>query len=249
MRYDFIPLPEREKLVFPYGKTIAVILTTNLEYRDKQRDDPEPCQPGAPGIVGGTLHGNTYDTPNGTWREDGQRIGFWRMFHVIEVEGIPTSTSMNAKMALECHQMIVAATARGDNIAPRNFVQPRLQNDEKPCLITTECERDLVSITYTSEVDDVTVFMRQGKDVDGAIEVFRDQLNGRRGAAIAQGSGRVMNMGLRPHVVGQPFRIRALRDFLRYVKQFDDIWFCSREELADWYLDHCAQGAPEKRAA
>lgn len=249
MRYDFIPFPEREKLVFPHGKAIAVILTTTHAYRDKERDDPEPCHPGGSEIVGGTLLGNTHDTPNGTWREDGQRIGFWRMFDVIDVEGIATSCTMNAKIALECHQMIVAATARGDDIAPRNFVQPRLQNDDKPCLITTECERDLVSITYTSEVNDVTVFMRQGKDVDGAIKVFREQLDGRRGAAIAQGSGRVMNVGPHPHAAGQPFRVRALRDFLRYVKQFDDIWFCSREDLADWNLDHCAQGAPEKRAA
>jgi allantoinase len=49
-----------------------------------------------------------------------------------------------------------------------------------------------------------------------------------------------MNVGLHPHVVGQPFRIRALRDFLQYVKQFDDIWFATREQIAEWYLQHHA---------
>ena len=37
---------------------------------------------------------------------------------------------------------------------------------------------------------------------------------------------------------GQPFRIRALRDFIRYAKQFDGVWFAKREDVAEWYLDH-----------
>ena len=39
-----------------------------------------------------------------------------------------------------------------------------------------------------------------------------------------------------PHVVGQPFRIRALHDFIAYAKSFDDVWFATREEIAEWYL-------------
>jgi allantoinase len=42
-------------------------------------------------------------------------------------------------------------------------------------------------------------------------------------------------------VIGQPFRIRALRDFIDYAKQFDDIWFATREEIAAWYVDHHAE--------
>ena len=45
-----------------------------------------------------------------------------------------------------------------------------------------------------------------------------------------------MNVGLHPHVVGQPFRIRALHDFLAYAKSFDDVWWATREEIAEWYL-------------
>jgi hypothetical protein len=51
-------------------------------------------------------------------------------------------------------------------------------------------------------------------------------------------SGRFMNIGLHPHVVGQAFRIRALRDFLAYAKSFDDVWFATREEIAEWYLQN-----------
>lgn len=117
-----------------------------------------------------------------------------------------------------------------------------LLNDDQPYLIHTASGRPLVSIPYTSEVNDFTVFLRQGKDVDGGCAVFREQFDElyREGAE----SGRLMNIGLHPHVIGQPFRIRALRDFLAYAKGFPDVWWATREAIADWYLanhaDHIA---------
>ncbi len=78
--------------------------------------------------------------------------------------------------------------------------------------------------------------MRQGKDVDGAISVFKEQFDWLR--AESQKSGRFMNIGLHPHVIGQPFRSRALRDFIDYAKRFDDVWFATREEIAEWYLQN-----------
>ena len=109
-----------------------------------------------------------------------------------------------------------------------------LLNDDQPYLIRTKSGKPLVSIPYTSEVNDFTVFLRQGKDVQGAISVFAEQFNElyREGAT----SGRLMNIGIHPHVIGQPFRIRALRDFVAYAKSFPDVWWTTREEIADWYL-------------
>jgi allantoinase len=114
-----------------------------------------------------------------------------------------------------------------------------LLNDDQPYMINTRSGRPLVSVSYTSEVNDFTIFMRQGMDVDGAFNVFKEQFDWLR--AEAQTSGRFMNVGLHPHVIGQPFRIRALRDFIDYAKQFDDIWFATREEIAAWYVDHHAE--------
>jgi allantoinase len=114
-----------------------------------------------------------------------------------------------------------------------------LLNDDQPYMINTRSGRPLVSVSYTSEVNDFTIFMRQGMDVDGAFKVFKEQFDWLR--AEAQTSGRFMNVGLHPHVIGQPFRIRALRDFIDYAKQFDDIWFATREEIAAWYVDHHAE--------
>ncbi len=113
-----------------------------------------------------------------------------------------------------------------------------LLNDDQPYLMHCAGGRKMVSIPYTSEVNDFTVFLRQGKDVDGAFAVFREQFDElyREGAE----SGRLMNIGLHPHVIGQPFRIRALRDFVAYARSFPDVWWTTREEIAAWYLDHHA---------
>lgn len=116
-----------------------------------------------------------------------------------------------------------------------------LLNDDQPYLIRTRSGRPMVSVSYTSEVNDFTVFMRQGMDVDGAFKVFKEQLDWLRLEANEQNSGRHMNLGLHPHVIGQPFRIRALRDFIDYAKQFDDVWFTTREEIASWYIEHHAE--------
>ena len=53
-------------------------------------------------------------------------------------------------------------------------------------------------------------------------------------------AGRILNIGLHPHVMGQAWAIRALRDFVDYVKQKDGVWFAKREEIAEWYLGNCA---------
>ena len=111
-----------------------------------------------------------------------------------------------------------------------------LLNDDQPYLVETRSGKPMVSIPYTSEVNDFTVFMRQGLTVDDAFKVFKEQFDWLYRES--ETSGRFMNIGLHPHVIGQPFRIRALRDFVAYAKQFGDVWFATREEIAEWYLQN-----------
>jgi hypothetical protein len=35
--------------------------------------------------------------------------------------------------------------------------------------------------------------------------------------------------------------MRALTQFLDYARQFDDVWWTTREEIAEWYLQHHAK--------
>lgn len=108
-------------------------------------------------------------------------------------------------------------------------------NDDQPYLIHTDYG-PIVSTPYSNEVNDFTYFVRRGFTTQEALDLLKEQLDElyREG----KDSMRIMNVGTHPHVTGQPFRIRALRDFIAYAKSLDGIWWATREEIAAWYLEH-----------
>ena len=108
-----------------------------------------------------------------------------------------------------------------------------LMNDDQPYLIQT-AHGPIVSVPYTVEMNDFMIFLRRGASTSEAVEVFKEQFD----VLYAEGaeSGRLMSVGLHPHVIGQPFRVRAVREFIEYVKRFDGVWWATREEIAEWYL-------------
>jgi peptidoglycan/xylan/chitin deacetylase (PgdA/CDA1 family) len=111
-----------------------------------------------------------------------------------------------------------------------------MMNDDQPYMIQTKSGRPIVSVPYTVEMNDFMIFLRRGSNTTEAFEIMKEQFDElyREGAE----SGRIMNIGLHPHVVGQPFRVRCVRQFLDYVKQFPDVWWATREEIATWYMEN-----------
>jgi hypothetical protein len=59
----------------------------------------------------------------------------------------------------------------------------------------------------------------------------------------------MMSIGLHPHIIGRAFRARAIREFLDYAKKFDGVWWTTREEIADWYLQNHASHIAASRTA
>ena len=106
-------------------------------------------------------------------------------------------------------------------------------NDDQPYLIQTD-HGPIVSVPYSNEVNDFQIFFRRGMSTTQAAELLKEQFDElyREGGE----SGRLMNVGIHPHVFGQPFRVRALREFIDYVKGFEGVWWAKREEIAEWYL-------------
>lgn len=182
-----------------------------------------------------------------TWREYGQRVGVWRMFDVFDAEGMPSSCTMNAKMALERRAMIDAAVEKGWEIVPHDYVQTDLPTDDQLYPMRTASGKTMVSAPCTSEVNDFAIFMRQAQTADGGFAVFREQFDWLY--AETERSRRRRNPGLHPHAIGQPFRIRALRDFIRYAKTFEGVWFATREEIAEWYPDNHESHIPSSEGA
>jgi peptidoglycan/xylan/chitin deacetylase (PgdA/CDA1 family) len=92
----------------------------------------------------------------------------------------------------------------------------------------------MVCVPYSNDINDFNLFARGGMSAAAGLETLKicfDQL-------YAEGAetGRIMNVGLHPHVIGQAHRIGALREFVEYAASREKVWFPSREELARWYL-------------
>lgn len=124
-----------------------------------------------------------------------------------------------------------------------------LLNDDQPYLLRTP-NGPIVSTPYSNEINDFTLLTRRGHTTDEYRDVMIEELNVlyEEGAA----SGRIMNVGIHPHVSGRAYRIRALREFIQHAKSLPGVWFATREEIADWYLanheSHIPTGAASQAA-
>ena len=124
-----------------------------------------------------------------------------------------------------------------------------LLNDDQPYLLRTP-NGPIVSTPYSNEINDFTLLTRRGHTTDEYRDVMIEELNVlyKEGAT----SGRIMNVGIHPHVSGRAYRIRALREFIQHAKSLPGVWFATREEIADWYLanheSHIPTGAASQAA-
>jgi allantoinase len=106
-------------------------------------------------------------------------------------------------------------------------------NDDQPYMINTT-NGPIVAVPYSNDVNDFNMFARGGASTRDGIDMLKaclDQLHLEGGK-----SGRIMNFGLHPHVIGQPHRIAALKEFLAHAKSIPNVWITNREELATWYM-------------
>ena len=53
-----------------------------------------------------------------------------------------------------------------------------------------------------------------------------------------------MSVGLHPRLVGQATRIAGLRDFLEHALDKGSVWFATRLDIANWWLDHHEEFTP-----
>lgn len=118
-----------------------------------------------------------------------------------------------------------------------------LMNDDQPYLIQTRT-RPIVSIPYSNEINDFTIYMRRDYTNDEVADLLKDHFD----VLYEEGkhSGRIMNIGLHPHVTGQPYRVKGIEKFLKYALKHTHVWWPRREEIADFYLEHHAEHIPPR---
>ena len=112
-----------------------------------------------------------------------------------------------------------------------------LMNDDQPYLIDTH-QGPIVSVPYSNEINDFTLFTRRSHTNDEFVDILKCELTELLSEASEFESGRLMNLGLHPHVAGRAYRMPAVREFLEFAKSQEGVWFATREEIARWYLDN-----------
>ena len=106
-------------------------------------------------------------------------------------------------------------------------------NDDQPYLMDI-CGRRMVSLPYSTEINDLPAFHRYFQTVESFESMMRRQFDTlyREGAE----SGRVMAICLHPFVIGMPHRIWALESALDYMMGHDKVWFATGAEIVDHWL-------------
>ena len=90
-------------------------------------------------------------------------------------------------------------------------------------------------IPYTLDVNDMRFASPQGfNSGDQFFNYLKDSFD----ALYKEGetSPKMMSVGMHARILGRPGRIMAMRKLLEYISTFDNVWLCSRREIADhWY--------------
>jgi peptidoglycan/xylan/chitin deacetylase (PgdA/CDA1 family) len=107
-------------------------------------------------------------------------------------------------------------------------------NDDVPYFVEVSGKRHLV-VPYTPDINDFCFWNSPGfVQADDFFRYLKESFEVLY-AESAKGP-RIMSIGLHPRIIGRAGRVRGLRTFIEYAKQFSDVWFATREEIARAWL-------------
>lgn len=120
-------------------------------------------------------------------------------------------------------------------------------DDDLPYWTNADKKPHLV-IPYTLDINDMRFATPQGFNSG---EQFFQYLKDSFDTLYEEGTTapKMMSVGLHCRLVGRPGRIASLKRFLEYVKQHDDVWLCTREQIAQhWIANHPASSLADLKA-
>jgi peptidoglycan/xylan/chitin deacetylase (PgdA/CDA1 family) len=104
-------------------------------------------------------------------------------------------------------------------------------NDDMPYAMRAG-GRTLYSLPHPSDIDDYTILIANHHSEDEFTQAVIDHFDVLYREA-ATGGGRVMAISLRPWVIGQPYRIRALERALEHITRHAGVWRAFGSEIVD----------------
>lgn len=100
--------------------------------------------------------------------------------------------------------------------------------------------KPLLIVPYTLDTNDMRFATPQGFNSG---EQFYQYLKDAFDELYMEGeiSPKMLSIGLHCRLVGRPARLAALRRFIEYTKQFTDVWYATRAQIAEHWLDENSQ--------
>ena len=114
--------------------------------------------------------------------------------------------------------------------------------DDQPVWMRTQ-HGPLLAIPYPQEVNDIPAVVARKDGGPAFAEMVRDNFDEMLEQSAHQSL--VMGIALHPYLVGQPYRLRALRRVLQHIcAHRDDIWLTRAGDIFDFCADHPAFAKP-----
>lgn len=97
--------------------------------------------------------------------------------------------------------------------------------------------RPLLMVPYTLEANDMRFATPQGFNTgDHFYHYLKDTFD----VLYAEGeyTPKMMSIGLHCRLAGRPGKIAGLIKFLKHIQQYEDVWICTRQQIAQHWLKH-----------
>lgn len=107
-------------------------------------------------------------------------------------------------------------------------------NDDLPYYVQVK-GRKLLLIPYTPDVNDFHYFSNRFSNSEEFYQYLKDTFDYMHEEA--KSNGKMMSVGTHVRISGRAGRTVAVDRFLNYARQFDDVWFARRVDIAKWWLD------------
>jgi peptidoglycan/xylan/chitin deacetylase (PgdA/CDA1 family) len=280
-RFEYSPLPQRPDYSWPGNKRLAMYVALNIETFGF-------------GMEVGPVLGNALPMPDQraySWREYGNRIGFWRLLELFDELKLPAAHLVNSYLYDTHPAIIEAIRKRGDELvghgrtnsekpgilkeadeknligeataaitryegrAPAGWMTPMMMQstvtpdllkeagycymmdwpcDDQPYWLRTRAG-PLLYIPYPVETNDfgTTLQLHHGpvQFMDTVVRQFEEMIEQSARQPL------VFALSLHTMIMGQPHRLRALRDGLRRIlahPHFDRVWLTRPGEIASY---------------
>lgn len=119
-RFGYSPITSRKDYAWPNGTRLAVYLGFNIEHFAFGQGLGARIGPSSP----------EPDVLNYSWREYGNRVGFWRCLELFDSLNLPTGAIINTAIFDHCPEVTSALLARGDEFIGHGHTNSVRQSDE-----------------------------------------------------------------------------------------------------------------------